>query len=114
MAKVLNLDNLATKETRELVLGGQTYRVRPMNVEDFIEAQRMADKLADATFAEQMEGSIALIKRGVPDIDVSVLKQLELEQLTAVAKFVRGEDPQDVVGSDSEGAAQGNVASPAQ
>lgn len=99
MAKVLNVDSLAPKEDRELVLGGKSYRVKEYSVEDFIEASRTAEKLEkDTSFANQMEESIRLIQRGIPDIDVAMLRRLNMEQLAAVSKFVRGEDVEEVVG----------------
>lgn len=93
MTKILNLDKLAPKETRELQLGGKTYQVREMSVEDFIETSRMADALANETnFEKQMEASFKLIKRSIPDIDMALLRGLNLEQLAAVSKFARGEE----------------------
>lgn len=93
MAKILNLDKLAPKETRELQLGGVTYLVREMSVEDFIETSRMAETLANETsFEKQMEASFVLIKRSIPDIDMSLLRGLNLEQLAALSKFARGEE----------------------
>lgn len=112
MAKILNLDSLAAKETRELVLGGKSYSVREMNVEDFIETSRIAEKLEKETsFAVQMEESIRLIKRGIPDIDEATLRALNMEQLAAVSKFVRGEDPASVAGEETtqEGSDTGKV-----
>lgn len=105
MAKILNLDKIAPKENRELHLGGQVYQVRDMSVEDFIETSRLAERLEDEkSFAVQMEASIQIIQRAVPTIDVAVLKQLSLEQMSAVSRFVRGEE----VGAD-EGATEGKA-----
>lgn len=93
MPKVLNLDVLAPKEVRELHMAGKVYTVKEMSVEDFIEASRMAEAMEGVTsFAEQMEASIKLIKRSIPEIDEEFLKRLNMEQLAAVSKFVRGEE----------------------
>lgn len=97
MAKILNLDNLAKKEVRELLLDGKTYKVREMSVEDFIETSRIAEKLeSESSFAVQMEESIKLIQRAIPDIEPGVLKALSMEQLAALSQFVRGEDPAEI------------------
>lgn len=94
MAKVLNLDALAPKEVRELHLAGKVYVVREMSVGDFIEGSRLAESLeGETSVAAQMEASVKLIKHSIPDIDEDTLKRLNFDQLSAVAKFVRGEDP---------------------
>lgn len=110
MAKVLNLDALASKEDRTLVLAGVSYVVRDMSVEDFIETSRTAERLENETsFAVQMEESIKLIQRGVPGIDEKALRTLNMEQLAAVSKFVRGEDPADIGEPVQEGSEQGKA-----
>ena len=103
MTKVLNLDNIGPEEVRELQLKGKTYPVQEMSVEDFIVSSRLAEQLADnASFADQMEASIKLIKLSIPTIEESVLRSLKLEQLAAVSKFVRGEDMEEQAGKDGE------------
>lgn len=98
MAKILNLDKLSSHDHRELSIGGQTYSVKPMSVEDFIETTLTAERLADErSVAKQIQATIKLIKRSVPTIDESTLLQLSLEQLRAITAFVRGEDPADIV-----------------
>lgn len=89
--KTLNIDALA-KSNRTLTLGGKTYEVQEMTVENFIETTKAAEKLGpDASFVEQVEATIDMIQRHVPLIERSVLKKLSLEQLTTITQFVRGE-----------------------
>lgn len=103
MTKVLNLDALAEKEVRELSLRGKTYKVREMSVADFIATSRLAQEISDdASFAEQMEASVKLIQRAVPEISVEDLHTLNLEQLAAVAKFVRGEDIDELAQTEGQ------------
>jgi hypothetical protein len=98
MAKILNLDNLGAKEERQLVLGGKEYRIKEMSVEDFIESSKTAEKLEnEKSVVVQMEAAIKLIKRAVPDIKEAELRALSMEQLAAVSRFVRGEDPEKIV-----------------
>ncbi len=95
MTKTLNLDKLASKETRELVLFGDTYQVREMSVESFIETTRVAEKLEKETsFAKQVETTIDLIKRSIPDVSRETLMQMSIEQLRAVSAFIRGATPE--------------------
>jgi hypothetical protein len=98
MAKILNIDTLVESEERELQFKGKTYKVQDMSVDDFIEASRVAEKIeaGGMSFAEQMEASIGLISRGIPDIDVAELRKLKLPQLMAISQFVRGVDPEDI------------------
>lgn len=92
--KILNLDSLSKDSGRKLVLGGKEYKVRAMSVENFIETTRMVEQISKnkGTVADQIEGTIAMIVRCVPDVDVSLLKQIDLDNLHDVAAFVRGDD----------------------
>lgn len=107
--KVLNLDKLARKEGRELVIFGKTYPVDGMTVANFIETTRAAEALAGETsLVKQVEATIDMIARSVPSIDKSELAKLELAQLQAIVKFIRGEEVEGVE-SDApvaEGAAE--------
>lgn len=89
--KVLNLDVFA-KANRTITLAGKTYQVVEMTVENFIETTKAAEKLgSDASFVQQVEATILMIERSVPELDSAILKQLSLEQLTTIIKFVRGD-----------------------
>lgn len=103
MTKILNLDKLSAKETRELRLGGKTYKVKEMSVEDFIETTRMAEKLeGETSFAVQMEATIELIQRSVPEVSTEELKNLTIDQLRAVTAFIRGEDPEKIAAAEAK------------
>lgn len=105
--KVLNLDALS-KSTRSLTLGGVTYEVKEMTVENFIETTKQADALEnkkDVTFADQIETTIAMIQRQVPGIPPQALRELTIEQLVTISKFLRGEldnEVAEVVEEDGE------------
>lgn len=100
MPKILNLDSIApTSEPRELVLGGTTYVIAEASVADFIEAARIGEGIENRSMREQFEFTINLIKRQIPDIDVTKLHALPPEKLTAVAAFVRGMDPEAIMKS---------------
>lgn len=93
MTKILNLDQVAPSEVRELQIGGTKYPVKEMDVETFIKSSKLAEKMADSkSFADQMEASVQMIQMAVPDMPREVLTRLTLEQLAAVSKFVRGEE----------------------
>jgi hypothetical protein len=94
MTKILNLDALSATSQRELVLGGKTYPVPRMSVDNFIETTKVAEKLvADkAGMAAQIEATIEMITRAVPALTRDVLKVYDLATLGKIADYVRGED----------------------
>ena len=99
MPKILNLDALSEKITRELVLNGKTYKIRETTVEDFIETTRAAEAIdiEKMTIGQQTEMTIDLIAKQIPDIARDDLMHLNLDQLQAVAAFVRGVDPEVIM-----------------
>lgn len=101
--KILNLDKLAKKEGRELVVFGKTYAVDGMTVSNFIETTRVAELLAGETsLVKQVEATIDMISRSVPSIEKSELAKLELTQLQAIVKFIRGESVDGVESSEHQ------------
>lgn len=99
--KTLNLDVLA-KANRTITLGGKTYEVVEMTVENFIETTKAAERLGDdSTFVDQVEATIEMILRSVPSIERDTLKKLSLEQLTTIVKFIRGDMDGEDSGEDS-------------
>jgi hypothetical protein len=98
MTKLLNLNQLSPKETREVQIGDRVYAIKEMSVEDFIETTKVAEAMeTETSYAKQLHATIGLVKRSVPDIEESLLLRLSLEQLRALTAFVRGEDPERLV-----------------
>jgi hypothetical protein len=99
MPKIFNVDDLSPKAERELVLGGKTYALKGLTVEDFIKTTEMAKALdkKDATLAEQFELTIGVILERVPGLPREALLPLSLDQLQATVAFVRGVDPDDII-----------------
>jgi hypothetical protein len=91
--KILNIDNFASKEKRQLTIAGVSYPVEEMSVENFIQTTRAAEKLSgEESIATQVEATIDMICRSVPGIDNAVLTKLSLSQLQTIVTFVRGDD----------------------
>ena len=98
MTKMLNMDQVVDRKPgRELVLGGKTYTVPPMSVENFIPASQEAEQFANAAISVQIEKSIGLIALLVPDIDVAAIRRLPLENLRVFLEFVRGDDVAEMI-----------------
>lgn len=115
MTKLLNLNQLSPKETRQVQIGETNYTIKEMSVEDFIETTRVAEALeTETSYGKQLEATIGLIKRAIPTIDQTTLLNLSLEQLKALTGFIRGEDPASLVGEQkvedktTEGSTEGN------
>lgn len=111
MTKLLNLNQLSAKETREVQIGEKVYHVKEMSVEDFIETTRVAESMeTESSYAKQLTATVTLIQRAIPEVESSVLMGLSLEQLRGLAAFTRGEDPETIVGAadTAEAAGEGN------
>lgn len=100
--KSLNLDALIEKqEKRSITLGGKSYEVLDMTVENYIQTTLDANKLdaPDSTIVDQIEATIRMIKRSVPEIEEKILRSLSLEQLRVLVAFVRGENVEEEPGA---------------
>jgi len=110
MAKILNLDTLSAKETREVQIGGKTYPIKEMSVEDFIETTRTAEQMeTESSYAKQIQETIRLIKRSIPEIEETVLMGLSLEQLRGLTAFIRGADPEKIIEAEQAAVNEGNA-----
>lgn len=89
--KVLNLDDFA-EVSRSVTLFGATYAVHEMSVSDFIDTTRETEKLKDSTsFIDQIELTVSIAKRSIPDMPEATIRGLRLEQLVVLSKFLRNE-----------------------
>lgn len=96
--KILNIEDLASKEVRVLRVNGVDHKVREMSVEDFIETTVAAERLeGEESIVKQLEATFDLILRAVPTIDRAVLKDMTLDQLQAMTAFIRGSDPDEII-----------------
>lgn len=97
--KVLNLDKLSAKGTRKLRLDGVDYDVLPMTVGNFVETTLAAERMVEAgdtSAATELQETVAMIQRSVPDAPREVLERLELSQIRLVVDFIKGDDVQGV------------------
>ena len=88
---ILNLDDFA-KATRSVTFAGVTYAVHEMSVSDFIDTTKETEKLKDSTsFVDQIELTVSIAKRSIPDMPEATIRGLRLEQLIVLSKFLRNE-----------------------
>lgn len=100
--KILNIDKLVPKEARQLVIFGKSYDIKGLDVGGFLATTLAAEELAnEKSLVKQIEATIDMVIRAVPDIERDVLRQLTLEQLQGVVSFVRGDDVEGVESSEA-------------
>ena len=98
MAKMLNLDEVASKTSKVLKLGGKKYEMVSMSVREFIDFTREADTQEDKdkadpkTVPEMMEAFVDMVVKSFPSMPVEIVGSLNLDQLKAVVSFARGDD----------------------
>ena len=101
--KVLNLDKLAPRTGRELVLFGETYTVKELSVKDFIRINEHAEKLTeDSELGVQISATIDVIVNQIPGIDRKILEELNPVELKMILDFVKGDDPEDLAKAAKE------------
>jgi len=113
MTKMLNLNQLSAKETREVQIGEQVFKIKEMSVEDFVETTRVAEEMEkEPSYAKQIQATVGLIKRAIPEISDEVLMGLSLDQLRGLTAFIRGVDADTIIKAGEEQKAEdaaGNV-----
>jgi hypothetical protein len=92
MANYLNIDELV-QEKKVLTLKGVDYTMHVITVGEFIELMRDQKNQEDMDalpVAERVQKLVEQIQKAFPDIPTEHLTSLNLEQLTAIIKFVMG------------------------
>lgn len=103
MAKILNIDSLATTP-RVLHLGGTEYPIDELTVENFIATTKEAEKLKDEkSQAVQMEATVDMIVRSIPGVPREKLLKLSLDNLLTIVRFVQGSLEDDTAGVTDTG-----------
>lgn len=110
VTKILDLDKFGGDAERTITIAGVQYPVVEMSFENFVlttnEAQRLqADP--NATTADHMEASVAMIQRSVPTIPIEVLRGMSLVKLGVIVKFLQGELDEELDKTAQEAAATG-------
>jgi hypothetical protein len=92
--KILDLDKFGGDAERTITIAGVEYPVVEMSFENFVETTKQAQRLQadpNATTADHMEASVAMIQRTVPTIPAEILRGLSLVKLGVIVKFLHGE-----------------------
>lgn len=103
---VLNLDAL-TKVERSITLNGKTHEVTEMTVEGFIAANEEAKKLRGVTaddVRQNMEATIAHIRRVVPTLEADEIRSMKITPLMALIEFINSAvEAEEQKGADAAG-----------
>lgn len=103
-AKMLNLDEVAAREERIVVLKGVEYPMKAVSVKDFIEMTKRGEEADEKnmSFAESVEWLIDMVSKVFPTIPKDVLDDLTMPQLNAILELAKGEAEAEE-GDESEG-----------
>lgn len=98
MTKLLNIDTIAPKETREIILGGEHYQLNVTSVENFLEIAKFEKKLSEN---QELEGQIKLIvdliNQFIPKLSKEQLMSLDVRQLRLIVEFIKDEIPEEML-----------------
>lgn len=107
--KILNIDAFSDPK-REVTLGGVTYPVQEISVQEFIDNLKASESLekegSTLTLVESFEEGVKAIKQAVPTMPEATIRSLKLAAMTAVLRFVRGELDPDVEEPEAEAGAE--------
>jgi len=90
-ASVLNLDTLA-KEERLITLEGESYAMKEMSVEDFVNITKRAEeveKKGEDTISKRIEFLVETVLISFPTCPKEVLVRQGLTKLNAIVDFAR-------------------------
>lgn len=95
MSKItfLNLDEMAPVR-RTVTLFGQSYPVKDMTVQHFIEMNSLAEELEKKkvdTPVEAVNATVRSVTLSLEGCDESVINKLTVEQLAVLSRFIRNE-----------------------
>lgn len=97
--KILNIDAFSDPK-REITLGGKTFPVQEISVQEFIDNLKASESLekegGTLTLVESFEQGVKAIKQAVPTMPEQTIRGLKLAAMTAVLRFVRGELDPDI------------------
>lgn len=94
--KLLNIDKVAPKQERKIILNDKEYAVKDMTVEMFLELAEFEKKNAQTeNLADTVRLMIEFTKKFVPDLEEEVLYAATSEQLAAIVNFIRNNVPDE-------------------
>lgn len=92
--KLLNLDEVASDIEKEITLGGETYPMESISVDDYINLVRKEEELAkkeEVTGVENFDFLFDVVASSFPTMPKEVIGKLKLQQLTAIMDFIKAD-----------------------
>lgn len=101
--KMLNLEKLA-QVTKKLHLNGVDHDVLDVTVGTFIKTVTEAAAMAEEEYSplREMELTVDMILKSVPTFDRAAIEKMTIDQLRAIAEFIRNGDGGEEVDGDSK------------
>lgn len=93
--KLLNIDQLAEKTNKVVVIGGVEYAIQPISVGAFIKKTKEAEEYVKAGVDDPMkevEIVIDLISQCIPAAPRYVIESLSLIQLQTISEYIQRDD----------------------
>lgn len=103
MTKIINLDQLATKRDKVVVLGGEEHVMKTLTVKDYVQQMKASSQISELVKQEDsiesaeriMELTIEALMKVFPTITKDQFEGLNMDQLTAIRELAEdyaGED----------------------
>lgn len=90
MSKILNLDEIAPKETLTVVVDGTSHKMRPITVSDYLANMKLIEDLGmNPTMSQEIEASIEMIQRAFPTMKKDELKGWSVERMRMLVEIAR-------------------------
>lgn len=96
MTKIVNLDKLATKRDKVVVLGGVEHVMTTLTVKDYIQQMKASSKISELVNSEEesidhaekiMELTIEALTKLFPTISKEQFESMNMDQLTAIREL---------------------------
>ena len=109
MTDILNIDDLASTDLKQLVIKGVTHTAAELTVQGYIDRVKEAHTVPDdATMDVKIEETIKLLIGIFPTVDQSDLRAMPLAHLSRIVEFALAA-PQDIAAGVEKAPAEGNV-----
>lgn len=101
MVDILNIDDLATSDTKQLKLDGVVHKAAELSVQDYIDrVKRSRDLPEDASIDVKIAETVKLLASIFPSISEERFRKLPLTHLSKIVQFSL--DPPEAIAAEAE------------
>lgn len=110
MTKIINLDQLATKRDKVVVLGGEEHVMKTLTVKDYVQQMKASSQISELVKEEDsiesaeriMELTIEALMKVFPTITKDQFESLNMDQLTAIRELAEDFATEDAPTPESQ------------